>query len=83
MTGVWLGCAWWVDEIMSYVKKMRLLAEGILKAFYDTMIYILISASTPAGRERFWRESMVLGVALEMSTRRLWTFISKASPPVL
>lgn len=33
--------------------------------------YILISASTPAGRARFWSESIVFGVAFEMSIRRL------------
>ena len=33
--------------------------------------YILISASTPAGSERFCRESIVFDVAFETSIRRL------------
>gem|GEM_PF-2859546 len=45
--------------------------------------YIRISASTPAGRLRFCRLSIVFGVALVMSIRRLCTRISNVSPPVL
>ena len=33
--------------------------------------YILISASTPAGRLRFCKESIVFGVALLISIKRL------------
>lgn len=42
-----------------------------------------ISASTPAGRLRFCRLSIVFGVAFVMSIRRLCVRISKASPPIL
>lgn len=40
------------------------------------VFYIRISASQPAGRLRFCRESMVFGVGLVISIRRLCTRIS-------
>jgi len=46
-------------------------------------VYILISTSQPAGRLRFIRLSMVLGVGSKTSISRLWTRISNCSRPFL
>ena len=54
--------------------------EGL---FVYPIDYMRISASTPAGRLRFCRLSIVFGVAPVMSIRRLCTRISNVSPPFL
>ena len=43
----------------------------------------LQNLSLPAGNDRFCKFSMVFGVALEMSIKRLCTRISNVSPPIL
>ena len=48
-----------------------------------THAYILISTSQPAGRLRFIRLSIVLGVGSKTSINRLWTRISNCSRPFL
>lgn len=56
--------------IIVYIIKIALQYKAIfLKIKY--YFYIRISASTPAGRLRFCKESIVLGVASVISIRRL------------
>lgn len=42
-------------------------------------LYILISMSTPAGKLRFIKESMIFELGPDISIKRLWTLISNCS----
>ena len=74
-----------LNDILQYyflnVNKNRPRDRG--GSWFEYINYIRISASTPDGKLRFCKLSIVFGVASVMSMRRLCTRISNASPPIL